>query len=138
MIQIICHKDCCGCSACANICSKHCISMNEDKEDFLYPNNNTSINPGCCTPHHTIAAASYSVLTKDFTQTLAPYCIIGGCPAKLIKENVSKVWDFKKEAELLEEVSEGIKLFVNIEEVIDVINFDEYILKMSMKNIKFI
>lgn len=30
-------KDCCGCGACEQICPKHCISMREDKEGFLYP-----------------------------------------------------------------------------------------------------
>lgn len=28
---------CCGCSACVQICPKHCISMVEDNEGFLYP-----------------------------------------------------------------------------------------------------
>lgn len=30
-------KDCCGCTACANICPKHCITMKEDREGFMYP-----------------------------------------------------------------------------------------------------
>lgn len=30
-------KDCCGCSACAQICPKQCISMEFDGEGFLYP-----------------------------------------------------------------------------------------------------
>lgn len=30
-------QDCCGCWACENICPKHCISMIEDEEGFLYP-----------------------------------------------------------------------------------------------------
>lgn len=30
-------KKCCGCSACAQICPKQCISLVEDKEGFLYP-----------------------------------------------------------------------------------------------------
>jgi NAD-dependent dihydropyrimidine dehydrogenase PreA subunit len=37
MIQIINKENCCGCSACANACPKHCISMEEDFEGFLYP-----------------------------------------------------------------------------------------------------
>lgn len=28
---------CCGCSACANICPQHCISMKRDSEGFEYP-----------------------------------------------------------------------------------------------------
>lgn len=31
-------KDCCGCSACAEICPKHCIQMEADSEGFVYPN----------------------------------------------------------------------------------------------------
>ncbi len=30
-------KDCCGCSACVNICPVGCISMKPDEEGFLYP-----------------------------------------------------------------------------------------------------
>lgn len=37
MINIIDKKDCCGCSACAQICSYNCIIMTEDNEGFLYP-----------------------------------------------------------------------------------------------------
>ena len=31
------NKNCCGCSACEQICSKRAITMNADKEMFLYP-----------------------------------------------------------------------------------------------------
>lgn len=37
MIQITDKHDCCGCSACASICPKHCITMQADSEGFLYP-----------------------------------------------------------------------------------------------------
>ena len=37
MIGIIDKKDCCGCSACAQRCPRHCITMQSDKEGFLYP-----------------------------------------------------------------------------------------------------
>lgn len=30
-------KDCCGCTACANICPKQCITMTDDNEGFKYP-----------------------------------------------------------------------------------------------------
>ena len=29
---------CVGCGSCSMICPKHCITMDEDKEGFLYPN----------------------------------------------------------------------------------------------------
>lgn len=37
MISISDKTKCCGCSACAQRCPKHCISMLEDSEGFLYP-----------------------------------------------------------------------------------------------------
>lgn len=37
MIQITDKHDCCGCSACVQSCSCHCITMNEDTEGFVYP-----------------------------------------------------------------------------------------------------
>lgn len=37
MIQITDKHNCCGCSACASICPKHCITMQADNEGFLYP-----------------------------------------------------------------------------------------------------
>ncbi|MCD8235986.1 MAG: 4Fe-4S dicluster domain-containing protein [Prevotellaceae bacterium] len=30
-------NNCCGCSACQQVCPHHCISMVEDEEGFLYP-----------------------------------------------------------------------------------------------------
>lgn len=37
MIEIIRKEDCCGCTACASICPRHCITMQADFEGFLYP-----------------------------------------------------------------------------------------------------
>lgn len=37
MLQINEKKECCGCSACQQICPKECITMNEDTEGFYYP-----------------------------------------------------------------------------------------------------
>ena len=50
MIDIKDKKECCGCSACASICPKHCIAMKEDFEGFLYPqvDEKTCINCGLC------------------------------------------------------------------------------------------
>lgn len=41
---------CCGCAACVQICPKQCISLDEDKEGFLYPtvNRNLCIECGKC------------------------------------------------------------------------------------------
>lgn len=40
-------QDCCGCTACANICPKQCIRMEEDNEGFLYPITDTSMCINC-------------------------------------------------------------------------------------------
>lgn len=50
MISIQNKKDCCGCSACASICPKQCITMVEDKEGFLYPSvdEDVCVNCGVC------------------------------------------------------------------------------------------
>lgn len=43
-------NECCGCTACMNICPKHAIKMVEDEEGFLYPeiNEKLCINCGLC------------------------------------------------------------------------------------------
>lgn len=50
MIEIKDKSRCCGCSACAQVCPKGCISMHTDKEGFLYPNISADdcINCGAC------------------------------------------------------------------------------------------
>lgn len=43
-------NECCGCSACEQICPSHCIKMTENFEGFLYPivDNTKCINCGLC------------------------------------------------------------------------------------------
>ena len=50
MIKITNKVDCCGCSACAMKCPKHCITMHADNEGFLYPKVNEAdcIDCGLC------------------------------------------------------------------------------------------
>lgn len=50
MIKITRKDNCSGCSACFNICPKNCITMQMDKEGFLYPkvNETECINCGLC------------------------------------------------------------------------------------------
>lgn len=47
MININNSKDCCGCTACANICSHNAITMTPDKLGFLYPKVNKDICVEC-------------------------------------------------------------------------------------------
>lgn len=51
MVEIKKKEHCCGCTACAEICPKHCIKMKEDHEGFLYPyvDLDNCINCGLCT-----------------------------------------------------------------------------------------
>lgn len=50
MINIQIKSQCCGCGACKQMCPKHCISLCEDEEGFLYPiaNKSTCIDCGLC------------------------------------------------------------------------------------------
>ena len=50
MIHLTEKRECCGCSACVQRCPKHCISLQEDTEGFLYPHVDASkcIDCGLC------------------------------------------------------------------------------------------
>lgn len=50
MLQLIDKQDCCGCHACASVCARHSINMQEDNEGFLYPvvDASTCIDCGLC------------------------------------------------------------------------------------------
>lgn len=50
MISIIDKTQCCGCRACEQRCPKHCITMKEDNEGFLYPevDEKTCLKCGLC------------------------------------------------------------------------------------------
>lgn len=50
MIEVDSRINCTGCSACANICPRGCISMQADSEGFLYPlvNADMCIDCGLC------------------------------------------------------------------------------------------
>lgn len=47
MIELYDKADCTGCSACANICPRGCITMEADSEGFLYPKVNTDMCIDC-------------------------------------------------------------------------------------------
>ena len=47
MIPIQDKRSCCGCAACAQRCPKHCITMREDEEGFLYPDVDKEACIGC-------------------------------------------------------------------------------------------
>lgn len=47
MINIVDKEQCCGCGACVQRCPKHCITMREDGEGFLYPHVDETDCIGC-------------------------------------------------------------------------------------------
>lgn len=47
MIRISSKENCCGCSACSNVCGQHAITMQSDDEGFLYPIINQKLCTGC-------------------------------------------------------------------------------------------
>lgn len=50
MIEILDYHNCCGCSACVQVCPKQCILFEEDKKGFKYPvvDKNSCVNCGLC------------------------------------------------------------------------------------------
>lgn len=76
MIEITEKQNCCGCTACAAICPKDCIKMQEDTEGFLYPVVNTKkcVECGACEracpilnprPEKVFEQAAYVVQNKN-------------------------------------------------------------------------
>lgn len=60
------------------------------------------VKKGAVTPDGTIVAGPYSMIGKDYTNLVKENCMIGGCPAKLIKENVLFVNNLEMEKKLAE------------------------------------
>lgn len=48
MLNITDKHNCCGCTACVNVCPKNCISMIKDREGFLYPVVDSDKCVDCC------------------------------------------------------------------------------------------
>ena len=47
LINVIGGGNCCGCTSCVQRCPKHCISLSEDNEGFLYPQVDESVCTEC-------------------------------------------------------------------------------------------
>lgn len=75
--------------------------------DYNWIGNHTTIKKGTVTPAYTIVAASYSVLTKDYTKVVPEYSIIGGCPAKLIASGYARTWN--NEFEIIKKMDDYYK-----------------------------
>lgn len=65
--------------------------------DCCWIGNRTSVMPGTRLPHDT-TVASNSLLNKDYIQrSIQPYSLIGGIPAKMIREGVLRLRDVRNE-----------------------------------------
>lgn len=95
MIEITDKKLCSGCSACANVCPKNCISMVADEKGFLYPSVDKSlcVNCGLCDKtcpilnskpieENKVAYAAYN--TDDKTRIVSSSGGLFGCIANEI------------------------------------------------------
>ena len=59
--------------------------------DNVWIGNRASIKKGTVIPSNTTIAASYTVLTKNYS-AIPPYSVLGGCPARVIATSVSRTW----------------------------------------------
>ena len=66
----------------------------------------STIKKGCVLPDYTIVASN-SVLTKDYTEQIPPYSIIGGVPAKLITSGYRRVFNKEKQKKLTQYFKEN-------------------------------
>lgn len=73
MIKIDKKENCCGCSACFNICPVKCIKMEYDEEGFMYPiiDKDKCINCGLC--ENTCPIINKQLHKKEFNKAYATY-----------------------------------------------------------------
>jgi acetyltransferase-like isoleucine patch superfamily enzyme len=71
----------------------------------------TVIKKGTITPDDIIVASSYSLLSKDYTASVPPFSVLGGVPARLLKDDVRRVFDRYSEAALHRHYATGDKPF---------------------------
>lgn len=60
-------KDCCGCTACEQICPKNCITLTENHEGFIYPavDESLCINCGACVKHCPVMTPQHSYSVQN-------------------------------------------------------------------------
>ena len=80
------------------------VIKNSNKPVIIGSNNWISgwsvVKKGAETPEGTILAGPYSMIGKDYINKIPPYSIIGGNPAKLIKEEKRIISNKKQQSEL--------------------------------------
>jgi acetyltransferase-like isoleucine patch superfamily enzyme len=65
--------------------------------DYCWVGNRSTIMKNTITPMYT-TIASNSLLNKDYTKEIPEKSVIGGVPARLLKKNMSRIYDAEKEA----------------------------------------
>lgn len=93
MIGIIEKHNCCGCSACVQICPKQCISFNEDERGFRYP----LVNKELCIDCHLCEKVCPSLNQKNPINPLRIYAAVN--PSEKIRRESSSGGIFTMVAE---------------------------------------
>lgn len=62
--------------------------------------NNTFVKKGAVLPDYTMVASANSLVAKDYSALLKPYSIIGGVPAKLIKQGYRRILNGRSEQQM--------------------------------------
>ncbi|MEE0918122.1 MAG: hypothetical protein UIQ67_07430 [Bacteroidales bacterium] len=66
--------------------------------DYVWIGNRTSITTGTIIPNHSIVASN-SLVNRDLSLN-GYYCLFAGIPAKVVRKNVQRVWNEKRESEI--------------------------------------
>lgn len=72
----------------------------------------TVIKKGTITPDNTIVASSYSLLDRDYRNSVPEYSVIGGVPARLLRKDLRRIFAAETDAALMEHFSETSSPFV--------------------------
>lgn len=64
--------------------------------NFNWFGSNSYIKKGTVTPDYLIVASPFSMLSKDYT-SLPPYSVVAGCPARVVKQGIRRLYNFKEE-----------------------------------------
>lgn len=85
----------------------------------------TVIKKGTVTPDNIVVASSYSLLGKDYRDSVPEYSVIGGVPAKLLRKNIRRIYSNKTSAMIDDHYSKNDSVFhVNLDDI----DMDEFCL----------
>lgn len=87
--------------------------------DYCWVSNRSSIMKGTKTPRY-LLIASNSILNKDYMSSVSEYSLIGGTPAKLIRENITRVWDENLEKKIIKYFRENPEeIFIQNDDILE-------------------